>query len=69
MGQKLPKRWPIEIDLWWTWECSEIDVQDLLFEDQIFSEAAEVQLKGAAFDNHRTEELPFSRGLNLKSNI
>ena len=41
---------------------SEIDVQDLLFEDRIFSEAAEVQLKGATFDTHRTGELAVFEG-------
>ena len=42
-------------------EWLEIDVQDLLFEDRIFSEAAEVQLKGATFDTHRTEGASFRR--------
>ena len=41
---------------------SEIDVRDLLFEDQMFSEAAEVKLKGATFDTHSTEELPVFAG-------
>ena len=41
---------------------SEIDVRDLLVEDQIFSEAAEVQLKGATFDTHSTGELAVFAG-------